>query len=108
MTADARELRYVHQSPRERRGYFIVACAYALLVVGTVVYQLVRGRPFEDVAPRGIVRLVLVGLILLLVVKYRDAAASPTTKASVASRARTSCGPRWKQSPSTKTYALRS
>ena len=74
MTDDARELRYIRQTRRERRGYFTVAGSYAVLVVGIVVYQLVRGRPFEDVAPESILWLILIGLFLLLVVKYRDSA----------------------------------
>lgn len=51
-----------------------MAGAYALLVVGTAVYQLLHGRPFSDIAPGLIVRFAIVGLVLLLVVKYRDSA----------------------------------
>lgn len=74
MTDDALELRYVQQSPRERRGYFVAAAAYCVLTLIVVAFQLGHGRLIWDVAPSAIVRLVLVALILLLVVKYRDSA----------------------------------
>lgn len=74
MTPDRPTLRYRHQSHRERRGYFLVAAAYSVLLLIVAVYQLSHGQPFGDVAPVLVLRVVVVGLILLLVVKYRDSA----------------------------------
>lgn len=67
-------LRYRSQSARERRGYFLLATLYCLFAIVLTGYRLSQGQQLADLAPGLVVRLVLVGLILLLVVKYRDSA----------------------------------
>lgn len=67
-------LRHRYQSRRERRTYFLLALFYCVAAAIRGVYELAHGNTLGDIAPGVLLRVVFVGLILLLVVKYRDSA----------------------------------